>query len=209
MLGVPSFELTDTSAAALSWASRQRGHHTVRVDPLACTRALHAHGFYYCDTLVEPYCQAAWFIEHPHPAVALHPSPALAELEAMASGAFVHGRFHRDPYVPRAQAEQRYRQWLGQLHGAGKVWGISMQQQVQGFVAVEGNQLVLHALAEGARGRGWAKYCWSPLCRLLFEQGQTELRSSISASNLAVLNLYASLGFKFRHPQDLYHRLSP
>ena len=209
MFGLPSFELSDTSAAALGWASRQRGHHTVRVDPLACTRALHEHGFYYSDTLIEPHCQPGWLIEHPHPAVALHASPALAELEAIASGAFVHGRFHRDPYVPRAQAERRYQQWLGQLHAAGKVWGVSMQQQVLAFIAVEGNQLVLHALAEGARGRGWAKYFWSPLCRLLFEQGHTELRSSISASNLAVLNLYASLGFKFRHAQDLYHRLSP
>lgn len=209
MLGRPSFELTDTSAQALQWAVQHSGHHSVRVDPLACTRALHAHGFYYCDTLIEPHCQPGWLIEHPHPAVALHPSPPLAALEAIASGAFVHGRFHRDPYLARERAEQRYRQWLGQLHSAGKVWGVSMQQQVLAFIAVEGNQLVLHALAEGARGQGWAKFFWSPLCRLLFEQGQTELRSSISASNLAVLNLYASLGFKFRHAQDLYHRLSP
>jgi hypothetical protein len=33
--------------------------------------------------------------------------------------------------------------------------------------------------------------------------GHAEVKSSISAANVAVLNLYASLGFSFRHPLDV------
>ena len=39
--------------------------------------------------------------------------------------------------------------------------------------------------------------------------GHEEVKSSISAANIAVLNLYASLGFSFSKPQDIYHRLVP
>ncbi len=209
ILGCPTFELCDANAATLLRASQQPGHYTVRVDPLACTQALHNHGFYYCDTLIEPYCRPDWLREHPHPEVGLLPHPPLNELLAIASGAFVHGRFHRDPRIGRAQAEARYARWLEQLHASGKVWGLTWQQDLQAFVAVEGNQLVLHATASHARGQGKSKFLWSALCRLLFERGHAEVRSSISASNLAVLNLYASLGFKFRHALDIYHRLTP
>ena len=62
-------------------------------------------------------------------------------------------------------------------------------------------------MGEAHRGRGLAKYFWSAVCRHLFEQGQAEIRSSISFTNIAVINLYSSLGFRFRKPVDIYHRV--
>ena len=173
ILGCPTFELSDADSATLQRACQQPGHYTVRVAPLACTQVLHSHGFYYCDTLIEPYCRPDWLLEHPHPEVGLLPQPPLSELLAIAHGAFVHGRFHRDPAINRAHAEARYAQWFEQLHTSGKVWGLTWRQDLLAFIAVEGNQLVLHATASHARGQGKAKYLWSPLCRLLFERGQT------------------------------------
>jgi hypothetical protein len=35
------------------------------------------------------------------------------------------------------------------------------------------------------------------------------VRSSISFVNIAVINLYSSLGFRFRKPVDIYHRVVP
>jgi len=52
-----------------------------------------------------------------------------------------------------------------------------------------------------------AKYWWHATCCELFGAGHLEVTSSISAINMAVLNLYASLNFSFRNPLDVYHRL--
>jgi hypothetical protein len=41
----------------------------------------------------------------------------------------------------------------------------------------------------------------------MFDAGQPRVSSSVSAANVAVLNLYASLGFSFGRPQDIYHRI--
>ena len=68
---------------------------------------------------------------------------------------------------------------------------------------------MLHAVAPECRGQGLAKHWWHQAASALLASGQPEVRSSISAANLAVLNLYASLGFSFDHPQDIYHRIVP
>ena len=52
-----------------------------------------------------------------------------------------------------------------------------------------------------------AKYFWSKACQAMFKLGYKEIISSISTSNVAVLNLYTSLGFKFKNVQDVYHLL--
>jgi len=57
------------------------------------------------------------------------------------------------------------------------------------------------------RGQGLAKYWWYAVIADLFAAGNETVTSSISASNVAVVNLYASLGFSFQHPQDIYHRI--
>ena len=74
------------------------------------------------------------------------------------------------------------------------------------LVAVAGNRLVLHAMAPAFRGRGLAKYLWTALVDTLFAHGHDEVSSSISAANIAAANLYQSLGFRWRHPVDVYHR---
>ena len=206
VFGVDAYEITDSSRESLELAVRVPGHYTVRVDPLVSKQMLHEYGFYYCDTLIEPYCTAESFPGFDSVDADISRDVSLDPLLAICHGAFSHGRFHRDFSLPTAQADQRYDNWLAQLHGAGKVYGLLYQGKLGGFIAVDGNQLVLHAIAESLRGRGLAKLLWTPVCRMLFDQGCGELVSSVSASNLAVVNLYATLGFRFRNPIDLYHR---
>jgi ribosomal protein S18 acetylase RimI-like enzyme len=64
---------------------------------------------------------------------------------------------------------------------------------------------VLHALAPAFRGRGLGRGFWTAGCRMMFDQGRDEIDSSVSASNLAVINLYSSLGFALRGAVDVYH----
>ncbi len=207
VFGCDTFELAEYSEAALKLATVTPGHHTVRVDPLTNKQLLHHYGFYYCDTLLEPFCGLDDFILHDHPKTGIDPHPALDVLAPICHGAFSHGRFHRDFNLNRDAADRRYDQWLSQLHEKGQVFGLLFENDLAGFIAYEENRLLLHAIVESCRGRGIAKHLWSAACRELFSRGHSELSSSISATNLAAVNLYTSLGFRLRNPLDIYHRL--
>lgn len=206
-LNMPTWEVTVYSAEALLQAAETVGHHTLKVDPLADKRLLHEYGFYYCDTLIEPYCTAAQLRTWTHPDAAISKDFDRAALQRICVGAFAHGRFHRDFNLPHAAAEARYVQWLNQLIDNEQVYGLYWQGALAGFIGYSGNNLLLHAIAESHRGKGLAKYGWSLVCTELL-QIHPDIQSSISASNLAVLNLYVSLGCRFRHPQDIYHRIT-
>lgn len=207
-LGRDAFELADAGAEALAQMGAP-GHYTVRIAPLASRELLQRNGFYYCDTLVEPYCAAADLKLQHHSAAGFDRRPALEPLIAMCSGAFQHDRFHRDFNVDRRLADLRYANWLRTLHAAGKVYGLAWEGAVAGFIATEGGKLVLHALDSHYRGRGIAKHMWSTVCADVVRDGASEISSSISITNTAALNLYASLGFRFRNPLDIYHRVIP
>ncbi|MDD5180609.1 MAG: GNAT family N-acetyltransferase [Gallionellaceae bacterium] len=205
--GLATYELADASAASLHQAVQTPGHHSVRVDPLASKQLLHEYGFYYCDTLIEPYCAAAKLKVPTHPDISIGKHVDWQELLRICHGAFLHGRFHRDFNLDQAHADLRYDNWLRQLCGQQHVYGLFWRNELAGFIAYSGNSLVLHAVDEACRGKGLSKYWWGAVCAELFAAGCAEVKSSISASNMAALNLYVSLGFSFRNPVDIYHRL--
>lgn len=206
--GLPTYELAEPSEAALAAAATTPGHFTVRVDPLADKSALHRHGFYYCDTLVVPEVTAARFIAHSDPQAGIRRDLPLEQLEALCLGVFEFGRFHRDFNLPGEQADQRYIGWLRQLAREGEVFALTYAGDLAGFFACAGPRILLHAVAPGCRGKGLGKALWTCACAELFAAGHERLESSVSAANLAIVNLYASLGFRFRSPQDIYHRLT-
>ena len=206
---MPTWELSEYSSAALQQATQTAGHHSIKVDPLADKRLLHEYGFYYCDTLIEPHCSAERLRSMQHPDASISKVIDAEAALAICHGAFEHGRFHRDFNLSAAAADLRYDNWLKQLLEAHQVYGLYWQDGLAGFIGHSDNNLVLHALAEQHRGKGRSKYWWSAVCSELLELGHDEVKSSISASNLAVLNLYSSLGFSFNNPKDIYHRLVP
>jgi hypothetical protein len=207
--GIPTWELLEYSAVALKQAIRTPGHHSLKVDPLADKRLLHEYGFYYCDTLIEPYCKLARLRVAHHPDATISKEADAEQALAICHGAFAHGRFHRDFNLAKSAADLRYGNWLRQLLQAKNVYGLYWQGKLAGFIGYSGNGLVLHALAEQYRGKGLSKYWWSAVCCELLANGHEKIISSISATNLPVLKLYASLGFSFNNPQDIYHRLVP
>ena len=119
-----------------------------------------------------------------------------------------HGRFHRDFNLSDDAADQRYVNWLQQLYREKEVFAMAWDGELAAFFACDGNRILLHAVAEKFRGKGLAKYLWSLSCQELFAFGHEQLQSSVSSSNLAVVNLYASLGFRFRGAIDIYQRLT-
>jgi len=205
--GIDTHELADASAGSLQQATATAGHHTVRVDPLASKQLLDEYGFYYCDTLLEPYCNLERLKSLSHPDCTVAKDAEWQALLAICHGAFAHGRFHRDFNLDRESADIRYDNWLRQLYDRQTIYGLFWRNELTGFIAYSDNRLLLHAVAKAFRGKGYAKYWWSAVCAELFNMGHTEVKSSISAANVGALNLYASLGFSFRNPQDIYHRL--
>jgi len=184
------------------------GHFTIKVDPLEDKKLLHKYGFYYCDTLLEPYCKKDKMTFFSDEAAGISCSAPIDKLVAISNGAYTHGRFHRDFNLSKPLADLRYDNWLRDLHERGGVFALTYKNEIAGFFGTNGNLIVLHALSDQYKGRGLAKFFWSAACMHLFDQGHEELKSSISATNLSVLNLYASLGFKFRNPHDVYHKLN-
>jgi ribosomal protein S18 acetylase RimI-like enzyme len=209
IFGMHAYEITEPSLENLEAAKGFPGHYTIRVDPLASKQLLHEYGFYYCDTLIEPHCTPERFTPFDDIDVTVSRDAALLQLFDICHGAFSYGRFHRDFSLDTAKADQRYDRWFAQLHGAGQVYGLLYQGELAGFIAVNDGKLVLHAVIHSLRRKGLAKRLWTPVCRELFDQGFCEVTSSVSAANLSVVNLYATLGFHFRNPVDIYHRVMP
>jgi len=187
----------------------EAGHYTVKVDPLADKGPLHRAGFYYSDTLLEPYCRREMLQPAESHDVAISHDCSLDELLALSQGAYRHGRFHRDFNMPTELADLRYDNWVRDLFAAGNCFGLLIKGELAAYFAVNGNKVVLHAVAQSFRGKGLAKPLWSVGYQRMFELGHSEVCSSVSATNMAVVNLYASLGFRFRNPVDVYHKLVP
>jgi ribosomal protein S18 acetylase RimI-like enzyme len=205
--GFDCFEIVGPDADLLKEALGTPGHYTVRVDPLADKAALQQYGFYYADTLIEPWCTADRLMKFSHADTSFSTGVLVDAIVGICRDAFLYGRFHRDFNIDRKKADDRYENWLQELHRDGKVYGLMFRQDVAGFIAHAGGKLVLHAMSRDYRGKGLAKFFWSAVCAHLFAQGHAEIQSSISFVNVAVINLYATLGFRFRSPVDIYHRM--
>ena len=181
------------------------GHFTLRVDPLTSVKQIQKFGFRYLDTLIVPACHQKTFKPYPNSEVSVAKNLNLSEVSAIAANAFLHGRYHKDESIPHHLAEKRYQNWLSDLYQAGMVTGIEYQGRLAAFIATEDSRLILHAVHSELRGNGLAKYLWTPICEELFAKGHSTIESSISVANLAVVNLYARLGFRMRAAQDIYH----
>jgi L-amino acid N-acyltransferase YncA len=204
---MPAWEILEYSEESLKQAMLNLGHQTIKVEPLVNKRLLQEHGFFYCDTLIVPSCKKMMLRAVHHPDASILKSIDSEHALEIFHGSFTHGRFHRDFNLPKAAADLRYDNWLKQLIVAQQVYGLYWQDSLAGFIGYKENSLVLHAVAEKYRGKGLSKYWWSEVCATLLAKGHDEVQSSISATNLAALNLYASLGFSFSSPQDVYHRI--
>ena len=205
--GFDTWEVLNPVDEVLSVLDAHPGHYTVKVAPVSSKDLLHQYGFYYCDTLIEPFVDYDRFVKFDHEQVGLDLEPDKSTVQEICHGAFSHGRFHRDFNLEPSLADRRYDQWTCQLCDEKNVFGLTYSGELAAFFGFRENKIVLHAVAECFKGKGLAKYFWSRACCELFNRGCAELSSSVSASNLAIVNLYTSLGFRFRNPVDIYHRL--
>ncbi|MBM7661687.1 RimJ/RimL family protein N-acetyltransferase [Bacillus mesophilus] len=207
VFGMPTYEVQRYSEETLNQIKDYHGHFTLKVDPMVDKRLLHKHDFYYADTLLEPFCKRDHFVFHYNEHVKLNYKPPLNKLmEICMGGTFEHGRFHKDFFLSSSLGDQRYASWLEQLHSSGKAIALMFNDEIAGFFCSDNNKILLHALDEKFRGKGLAKYFWATAIEQMFQDGYHDVSSSVSASNIPVINLYISLGFKFNKVVEVYHK---
>ena len=55
IFGIDSYELAEATLEKFQFTKNHPGHYPARVHPLASKALLHQFGFYYCDSLLEPF----------------------------------------------------------------------------------------------------------------------------------------------------------
>lgn len=206
-LGVPCWELAELTPETEEWLAEVRGFVTLKIPSDSSKGKPETLGFRYHDTLLIPTCNPDRFKPHDDLRCAVTDDYKLDSLLGIISGAFTHDRFHKDPLVSPEAADLRYSLWLRDLHNEGRLRAFVWEErEVAGFWGYSaGGAAVLHVLTPAFRGKGLAKGFWTAGCRMLFNHGYREVSSSVSASNLSVINLYSSLGFSLRKAVDVYH----
>jgi len=148
------------------------------------------------------------------PELTIQPADAAdaAELADFAGRIFQTGRLQLDPQVDSAIGDRRYAAWVNRaFENLGQtVLKCLMCGRMIGFMVVEqpaptSRFWSLVGLAPGVAGRGLGRRMWQSMLAHHYAEGVEEVSTSISSHNVAALNLYAALGFRFPAPSLTLH----
>jgi RimJ/RimL family protein N-acetyltransferase len=174
---------------------------------------LESRGFRFIETVYHPYTPHAGSPDAAGlPTVLAANSDDLPTLEAIASEAFVTGRFALDPRLDPSLNARRYRHWVRSSfdNAAHQVLKAVVDSQLVGFFVVEERPdgrayWHLTAIAEPHRGQGMGHRVWQAMILWHARRGVHAIETTISGHNFAVMNLYARLGFRFGRPGLTFH----
>ncbi|MBP1950512.1 GNAT family N-acetyltransferase [Virgibacillus litoralis] len=203
-----TFEVTGTFEEALQETNKYDGHYTLKIGPLESPELLLKYNFYYMDTLIEPLCKKENLHLFDKDATSITKDYNPSEIILIAEESFKHGRFHRDFNIPNSMADTRYMNWVKDLQEKDQIFALMYEDDIAGFFAYEDDKVLLLGIKEEYRSRGLAKAFTSQGCAEQFKLGYNELRTSISAANVASLNLFYSLGFRLINTVDVYHKVT-
>lgn len=183
------------------------------------TMALERAGFRFVETTYEVGLDDLGAVGPPAPDLEIEPiraaDPDLAAVMAIAESAFTTGRFALDPRLERTVNGRRYATWVeSAANGTSQiVLGARRDGELVGFFVVEdlgGGAMYWHltAVAPEAQGRGIGRSLWRTMVARHRAAGAGSIRTTISGHNLAVINLYARLGFRFVGSAQTFHRLT-
>lgn len=131
-------------------------------------------------------------------------------LEALAARSFQHGRYFADALFPAELAQRRYQRWMAHaLASQDCVYVLGEDSRIDGFLHLvrdgQTADLRLAAVAPEVQTTGLGVYLYVSVFHELKKLGVRRIVTSISAANTAVLNLYATSGFRFSNPEAIYH----
>ncbi|UOQ83718.1 GNAT family N-acetyltransferase [Gracilibacillus salinarum] len=206
---IDTFQLKEYSEAALAETDKTEGHFTIKVDPFADTANLKKYGFYYADTLIEPIGKKDKLKQVDQENIQFTHNFHREDILDIAEEAFTGGRFHRDFNIPNHMADTRYRNWVNDLIDKDLILALELHSSMAGFFAYQNDQILLLAMHRDYRGKGLATAFASSCVQEQFRlTGHDTLRTSISPTNPASLNVFISLGFRLNGAVDVYHKLN-
>jgi hypothetical protein len=148
------------------------------------------------------------------PEISIQPAAAsdAAEISGIAARIFDAGRLHVDPQVGPEIGNRRYAAWAANAfsHPAQSVLKCLMDGRIVAFMVIEqptpaSRFWSLVGLAPGLTGQGLGRRVWQAVLAFHHREGVEEISTSISSHNVAVHNLYVSLGFRFPAPTITLH----
>ncbi|MEN1967468.1 GNAT family protein [Lentibacillus sp. N15] len=205
---IDTYEVTSLSEKALRETDQYDGHYTIKVDPTANTQQLYNYGFYYMDTMIEPVCDKDHLQIISREGISISKEYHKEDVLAVAEQVFENSRFHRDFNIPSSMADRRYMNWVRDLQEKDLIIALYDQGELAGFFGYEVDKVLLLGMKAAYQGKGLTKAFTSLCCQAHFDLGYEQLRTSISAANLASLNLFIRLGFKLQQTIDVYHKLT-
>jgi hypothetical protein len=223
-LGRPTLDITDIALATETGgdvgldeqllarlgqlcAEKTVGLVTIRLD--ADRRAAIGHlqraGFGYVETAYRLSCRNVARFAPParvsHTIDLRDAAPAdHGALIEQAAESFRYGRFAEDPAIPEEVNRRRQIDWMeGLLGGRARVLVADMEGAAGAFMAFRVHEGVADLILAGTRPTlGVLAYpLWIAVMKRLKEEGVRRAETMISAANMGVVNLYATLGFRF------------
>jgi RimJ/RimL family protein N-acetyltransferase len=180
---------------------------------------LEDHGFRFIEMLYQPEFDLAGYrskAEQSTLEISRAREDELDVLRAIARTAFQNERFKMDPRLDPEVSDQRYQTWVASSmhHPTQELYAIRAEDRPVAFFVTEMLDdgtcyWHLNAVASDMQGRGYGKRAWQGMLQFAADAGAKRVQTCIVARNYRVLNLYASLGFRFPPPLMTFHWVRP
>jgi hypothetical protein len=131
------------------------------------------------------------------------------EIQSMAFNVFNYGRFHEDPYISVEHAKNRNKNWIIDLATSSKIIVGEINTTIFGFMAfsIEGNKASLQLGGVKSNFTIYSYPFWEKVFLEIKNRYEVQrISSTISSSNIRILNLYSSFGFKYSQTYFGYHK---
>lgn len=175
---------------------------------------LEKNGFHFIEMTLHPLIAALQFYPVMDTGMVVN-EVCEAELPSvinMAQRAFGVERYHIDPRIDRTFANIRYGRWVANCFRDTKqvLLKVVMDGRLVGFFVVENKDdrsvyWHLTAVNPDFQGQGLGHLVWLSMIAYHKAAGMANIRTTISARNTPVLNLYSKLNFRFDPPEMTFH----
>lgn len=175
---------------------------------------LESKGYRFIEMVLHPVLEnlQALSIPKDHLSIEVACERDLPEIERIAASAFGNERYHVDPRLDPKLADLRYARWVRNSFSdpVQRLFRIRDGDRLLAFFIVESRAdgsayWHLTAVAPEWQGKGYGWRIWQAMLRHHQDEGCVRLTTTISARNVAVLNLYSKLGFGFLPPEMTFH----
>jgi len=221
---ISAITITDPARAAEAWpafAGWCRGEQTVLVScrlpqkKLVECGFLEARGFRFIELNYRPRLVGLGTSDLGQPDdIKVEPASAgdATVIAEIAGRIFDTGRLHVDPLIDAAIGDRRYRAWAANAFSnpGQSVLKCRLDEQIVGFFVIERPSATAHfwsliGLAPGLSGQGLGTRVGRAMLRWHRDEGVDEISTSMSSHNVAAMNLYMRLGFRFPAPSVTLH----